>query len=280
MGGADVKFIEYCWGAGCAGLTALTATSFPLLPLDDPCAISFVLNSKRVGGVSAQYWYWSMNFRERSAHVGISSAFSDMNQSRADPDRLSWNEWMTNSSWRRGQDLIRSEECHRWKGDGCGGRWWWKGDGKWVGRGRVRHWRCGSISVFRNLGWRNPRRWVELEDARFGPLSRANSSAMLVVMLAANWLTMPSSVAMRAWSSEADDVSETRKRGAPEDIGGGRCIEGAPEYTGSTPHGSRRWWSMHRGRLRMCRGRWIDFLGDIDAVFFHHPDTLTSWVSV
>ncbi|PKI73404.1 hypothetical protein CRG98_006174 [Punica granatum] len=32
--GADVKFIEYCWGAGCAGLTALTATSFPLLPLE------------------------------------------------------------------------------------------------------------------------------------------------------------------------------------------------------------------------------------------------------
>ncbi|PKI70971.1 hypothetical protein CRG98_008645 [Punica granatum] len=43
--------------------------------------------------------------------------------------------------------------------------------------------------------------------------------------------------------------------------------------------GSRRWWSMRRGRLRMCRGRWIDFLEDIDTVFFHHPDTLTSWVS-
>ncbi|PKI61600.1 hypothetical protein CRG98_017975 [Punica granatum] len=78
---------------------------------------------------------------------------------------------------------------------------------------------------------------VELEDARFGPLSRANSSAMLVVMLAASWLTVPSSAAMRAWWSEVDDVNETRGRGAPEDAGGGRCIEGAPEYAGSMPAG-------------------------------------------
>ncbi|OWM75164.1 hypothetical protein CDL15_Pgr012650 [Punica granatum] len=78
---------------------------------------------------------------------------------------------------------------------------------------------------------------VELEDARFGPLSRANSSAMLVVMLAASWLTVPSSAVMRAWSSEVDDVSETRGRGAPEDVGGGRYIEGAPEYAGGTPAG-------------------------------------------
>ncbi|PKI74813.1 hypothetical protein CRG98_004831 [Punica granatum] len=67
---------------------------------------------------------------------------------------------------------------------------------------------------------------VELEDARFDPLSRANSSAMLAVMLAANWLTVPSSAVMRAWSSEADDVSGTRGRGAPEDVGGGSVPEG------------------------------------------------------
>ncbi|OWM90860.1 hypothetical protein CDL15_Pgr010671 [Punica granatum] len=65
-----------------------------------------------------------------------------------------------------------------------------------------------------------PEGGVELEDARFGPLSRANNFAMLVVMLAANWLTVPLSTTMRAWSSEADDVSETRGRGAPEDVGG------------------------------------------------------------
>ncbi|PKI65575.1 hypothetical protein CRG98_014075 [Punica granatum] len=82
-----------------------------------------------------------------------------------------------------------------------------------------------------------PEGGVELEDARFGPLSRANSSAMLVVMLAANWLTVPSSAAMRSWSSEADDVNETRGRGAPEDVGGWRCVEGALEYTGSMPAG-------------------------------------------
>ncbi|OWM73947.1 hypothetical protein CDL15_Pgr009133 [Punica granatum] len=79
-----------------------------------------------------------------------------------------------------------------------------------------------------------PEGGVELEDARFGPLSRANNSAMLVVTLAANWLTVPSSAAMRAWSSEADDVSETRGRGAPEDVGGWRCVGGAPEYVEST----------------------------------------------
>ncbi|OWM77601.1 hypothetical protein CDL15_Pgr016999 [Punica granatum] len=75
-----------------------------------------------------------------------------------------------------------------------------------------------------------PEGGVELEDARFGPLSRANNSAMLVVMLAAHWLTVPSSAVMRAWSSEVDDVSQTRWRGTPEDVGGGRCVEGAPGY--------------------------------------------------
>ncbi|OWM76624.1 hypothetical protein CDL15_Pgr009189 [Punica granatum] len=56
-------------------------------------------------------------------------------------------------------------------------------------------------------------------------------------MLAANWLTVPSSAAMRAWSSEADVVSETRRRGTPEDVGGWRCVGGAPEYVESTPAG-------------------------------------------
>ncbi|OWM72717.1 hypothetical protein CDL15_Pgr002603 [Punica granatum] len=51
-------------------------------------------------------------------------------------------------------------------------------------------------------------------------------------MLATSWLTVPSSAAMRAWSSKADDVDEIRGRGAPEDVGGGRCIKGAPEYAG------------------------------------------------
>ncbi|OWM75329.1 hypothetical protein CDL15_Pgr012289 [Punica granatum] len=58
---------------------------------------------------------------------------------------------------------------------------------------------------------------------------------MLVVMLAASWLTVPSSAAMRAWLSEVDDAGGTRGRGAPEDVGGGRCIEGVPEYAGGTP---------------------------------------------
>ncbi|OWM63573.1 hypothetical protein CDL15_Pgr021184 [Punica granatum] len=56
-------------------------------------------------------------------------------------------------------------------------------------------------------------------------------------MLAASWLTMPSSAAMRAWSSGVDNVSETRGRGVPEDVGDGRCIEGAPEYAGGMPAG-------------------------------------------
>ncbi|OWM82767.1 hypothetical protein CDL15_Pgr008648 [Punica granatum] len=60
---------------------------------------------------------------------------------------------------------------------------------------------------------------------------------MLAVMLVANWLTVPSSAVMRAWSSEADDVSETRGRGAPKDVGGGRCVGRAPEYAGSMPAG-------------------------------------------
>ncbi|OWM73914.1 hypothetical protein CDL15_Pgr008064 [Punica granatum] len=82
---------------------------------------------------------------------------------------------------------------------------------------------------------------VELEEARFSPLSRANSSAMLVVMLVASWLTMPSSAAMRAWASKVGDVctvcGEIHGGGAPEDVGGGRCIEGAPEYAGGMPAG-------------------------------------------
>ncbi|OWM91093.1 hypothetical protein CDL15_Pgr002687 [Punica granatum] len=60
---------------------------------------------------------------------------------------------------------------------------------------------------------------------------------MLVAMFAVNWLTVPSSAVMRAWSSEMDDVSETRGRGAPEDVGGGRCVGGAPEYAGNMPTG-------------------------------------------
>ncbi|OWM86014.1 hypothetical protein CDL15_Pgr011891 [Punica granatum] len=56
-------------------------------------------------------------------------------------------------------------------------------------------------------------------------------------MLAAIWLTVPSSAVMRAWSSAADDVSETGGRGAPEDVEGGRCVGGAPDYAGSMPAG-------------------------------------------
>ncbi|OWM73810.1 hypothetical protein CDL15_Pgr012373 [Punica granatum] len=82
-----------------------------------------------------------------------------------------------------------------------------------------------------------PEGGVELEDAQFGPLSRANNSAMLVVMFVANWLTVPSSTVMRAWSLEADGVSETRGRGAPEDVGGRRCVKGALVYTRGTPTG-------------------------------------------
>ncbi|OWM72700.1 hypothetical protein CDL15_Pgr009157 [Punica granatum] len=89
---------------------------------------------------------------------------------------------------------------------------------------------------------------MELEEARFGPLSRTNSSAMLVVMLAASWLTVPSSAARRAWSSEVDDActigGETCGGGAPEYVGGvpegaggGRCTEGAPKYAGGMPVG-------------------------------------------
>ncbi|OWM66811.1 hypothetical protein CDL15_Pgr012403 [Punica granatum] len=59
-------------------------------------------------------------------------------------------------------------------------------------------------------------------------------------MLVAIWLTVPSSAAMRAWSSEAGEVSEASwggGGGAPEDVGGGRCVGRAPEYAGSTPAG-------------------------------------------
>ncbi|OWM72690.1 hypothetical protein CDL15_Pgr009147 [Punica granatum] len=56
-------------------------------------------------------------------------------------------------------------------------------------------------------------------------------------MLVAIWLTVPSSAVMRAWSSKVDDVSRACGRGAPGDVGGGRCIGRAPEYAGSTPAG-------------------------------------------
>ncbi|OWM87685.1 hypothetical protein CDL15_Pgr009117 [Punica granatum] len=56
-------------------------------------------------------------------------------------------------------------------------------------------------------------------------------------MLVAIWLIVPSSAAMWAWSSEADEVSEAGGRGAPEDVEGGRCVGRAPEYAGSTPAG-------------------------------------------
>ncbi|XP_031374108.1 uncharacterized protein LOC116188775 [Punica granatum] len=95
----------------------------------------------------------------------------------------------------------------------------------------------GGIQGVRSTVGHCPSGGVELEDARFDPLSRANSSAMLAVMLAANRLTVPSSAVKRAWSSEADDVCETRGRGTPEDVGGGRCVGGVPEYAGSMPAG-------------------------------------------
>ncbi|PKI30947.1 hypothetical protein CRG98_048662, partial [Punica granatum] len=44
-------------------------------------------------------------------------------------------------------------------------------------------------------------------------------------MLAAIWLTVPSSVSVACG------------RGAPEDVGDGRCVGGAPEYAGSMPAG-------------------------------------------
>ncbi|OWM82794.1 hypothetical protein CDL15_Pgr008675 [Punica granatum] len=56
-------------------------------------------------------------------------------------------------------------------------------------------------------------------------------------MLVTIWLTVPSSAAMRAWSSVVAEVSEAGGRGAPEDAGGGRCVGRAPEYAGSTPAG-------------------------------------------
>ncbi|OWM91092.1 hypothetical protein CDL15_Pgr001563 [Punica granatum] len=56
-------------------------------------------------------------------------------------------------------------------------------------------------------------------------------------MLVAIWLTVPSSAAMRAWSSEAEGVCEARAKGAPKDVGGWRCVGEAPEYVGSMPAG-------------------------------------------
>ncbi|PKI62000.1 hypothetical protein CRG98_017586 [Punica granatum] len=46
--------------------------------------------------------------------------------------------------------------------------------------------------------------------------STASSSAMLVAI----WLIVPSSAAMRAWSSEAEGICEACAKGAPKDIGG------------------------------------------------------------
>ncbi|OWM77082.1 hypothetical protein CDL15_Pgr005090 [Punica granatum] len=71
---------------------------------------------------------------------------------------------------------------------------------------------------------------------------------MLVVVLATSWLTVPSSAAMRTWSSEVDEVctadGKTCRGGAPdytggmlEDAAGERCTEGAPEYAGGMPAG-------------------------------------------
>ncbi|OWM68466.1 hypothetical protein CDL15_Pgr026155 [Punica granatum] len=71
---------------------------------------------------------------------------------------------------------------------------------------------------------------------------------MLVVMLAASWLTVPSSAARRGWSLEADDACITGGktcgggapeyvRGVPEGVGGGRYTEGALEYAGGVPVG-------------------------------------------
>ncbi|PKI37331.1 hypothetical protein CRG98_042273, partial [Punica granatum] len=74
---------------------------------------------------------------------------------------------------------------------------------------------------------------VELEEARFGPLSKASSSAMLVAI----WLTVPSRAAMRAWSLVVAEVGEAGGRGVLEGVGGGRCVGRAPEYAGSTPAG-------------------------------------------
>ncbi|OWM89110.1 hypothetical protein CDL15_Pgr026273 [Punica granatum] len=69
-------------------------------------------------------------------------------------------------------------------------------------------------------------------------------------MLAASWLTVPSSAAMRTWSSEVDDACTAGGGacgvgalkyigGVSEDVGGGRCTERAPEYASSTPTGVR-----------------------------------------
>ncbi|OWM76837.1 hypothetical protein CDL15_Pgr016484 [Punica granatum] len=56
-------------------------------------------------------------------------------------------------------------------------------------------------------------------------------------MLVAIWLTVPSSAAMRAWSSKEEGVCEVCAWSAPEDVRGGRCAGGAPEYAGSMPAG-------------------------------------------
>ncbi|PKI68888.1 hypothetical protein CRG98_010743 [Punica granatum] len=63
------------------------------------------------------------------------------------------------------------------------------------------------------------------------------SSAMLVAMLAANWLTMPSSAAMRTESPKLEDVCT---------VGGEKCTEGVPEYAGDMPIG------VAGGRAYVC----------------------------
>ncbi|OWM68451.1 hypothetical protein CDL15_Pgr026995 [Punica granatum] len=71
---------------------------------------------------------------------------------------------------------------------------------------------------------------------------------MLVAMLAASWLIVPSSAAMRTWLSKVDDACTVGGGacgvGAPkyagdilEDVGGRRCIEGALECAGDMPAG-------------------------------------------
>ncbi|PKI55787.1 hypothetical protein CRG98_023823 [Punica granatum] len=127
--------------------------------------------------------------------------------------RVNWSRY----TWRR--------KNHRWK-DGIDYDWGRHGDKWWRRQGLV-----GGIQEVGSTVGPCPKGGVELEEAPFGPLSRANSSAKLVVMSVASWLTVLSSAAMRAWSSEVDDVctfrSETRGGCAPEDVGGGRCIEAA-----------------------------------------------------
>ncbi|PKI69009.1 hypothetical protein CRG98_010587 [Punica granatum] len=62
-------------------------------------------------------------------------------------------------------------------------RWCWKIVNR-IGRRRI-HYRWGRrISIIGNQGRLDPGGGVKLEEARFGPLSRAMSSAILVAMVA------------------------------------------------------------------------------------------------